>query len=337
VRLAALVERLNHVCCRFRVSAFRTALESAGHSLDILPLPRRPWDWLRLTRSLAAADVVILQRKLLPAWQLYLLRRAARQLIFDFDDAVFLRDSYALRGFHSARRRRRFAAIVAAADRIVAGNAFLREQASRATSLDRVHIIPTCIDPAAYQVAEHRNKKLGIQLIWLGSSSTLRGLERAAPLLETLGEKCPGLRLKLVCDRFLTLDRLAVETCPWSERTEREALASADVGIGWVPDDLWSRGKCGLKILQYMAAGLPVVANPVGVHTEMVRPGITGFLATSSSQWVDAVRRLAASADLRGELGEAGRQRISSRYSVAHGAGLWLNLLDELGRRRQSA
>src|SRR5205085_460776 len=97
------------------------------------------------------------------------------------------------------------------------------------------------------------------------------------PLLEEVGRRCSGVVLKLVCDRFVDFDNLTVVPCPWSEPGERRELASADIGISWLPDDAWSRGKCGLKVLQYMAAGLPVVANPVGVHTEMIGHGSTGF------------------------------------------------------------
>jgi hypothetical protein len=110
---------------------------------------------------------------------------------------------------------------------------------------------------------------------------------------------------------------LPVVTVPWSEATEARALAAGDVGITFVPDDLWSRGKCGLKVLQYMAAGLPVLANPVGVHTEMVRPGATGFLPATSSAWVAAVQTLADSPDLCGRMGRAARQAVETDYAVA--------------------
>src|SRR6516164_2548698 len=105
MRLTALVESVDHVCCRYRLAAFRPFLEAAGHSLDLRPLPRSWWARIRCFRQLRDADVV-LQRRLLPAWQLSYLRRCVRQLIFEFDDAVFFRDSYAARGLHDTRRMR---------------------------------------------------------------------------------------------------------------------------------------------------------------------------------------------------------------------------------------
>jgi glycosyltransferase involved in cell wall biosynthesis len=104
-----------------------------------------------------------------------------------------------------------------------------------------------------------------------------------------------------------------------------------------VPDDLWSRGKCGLKVLQYMAAGLPVVANPVGVQADLVRQGETGFLAETPDQWAEAVGRLGSDPALRRRMGRAGRQRVEAEFSVAAGAACWVELLERLEPRRQAA
>ena len=106
MRLIALVENAEHVCCRYRLAAFRPALERAGHALELVPLPAGWWARLRLFRSLRGANI-ILQRRLLPGWQLFLLRRSVQTLLFDFDDAVFLRDSYARKGIHHAGRLHR--------------------------------------------------------------------------------------------------------------------------------------------------------------------------------------------------------------------------------------
>jgi glycosyltransferase involved in cell wall biosynthesis len=327
VDLVALVESPDHVCCRYRLAAFRAILEQAGHHLELRPLPRRFWSRLRLGSGLRIADAAILQRKLLPAWQLYLLRRAARRLIFDFDDAVFLRDSYAAKGLHSPGRLRRFAAVARTADVVVAGNTFLAAHAARWTRAERVRVIPTCVAPDNYPQAVHRDAGAGVQLVWVGSSSTLRGLETIRPLLEQIGQRCPGLRLKLVCDRFLQFQHLPVVACRWLAASEAAEIASADIGISWVPDDLWSRGKCGLKVLQYMAAGLPVVANPVGVQAEMVRHGENGYVAATPEQWLEAIGRLARDPLLRRRMGQAGRRQVEVRFSVAAGARRWLEIL----------
>jgi glycosyltransferase involved in cell wall biosynthesis len=336
MRWIALVENEHHVCCRYRISAFVSWLEAHGYSLQPQRLPHRWWSRLGFYSSLRGQDV-ILQRKLLPAWEISLLRHLARRLIFDFDDAVFARDSFASKGFQDSRRRRRFAATMRACDAVVAGNTFLAAEAARYTQPDRIHVIPTCVNPDHFRVPVNKANTGVVHLVWIGSSSTLQGLERIAPLLEELGRALPSLRLKVICDRFPHFRHLTVMPSTWSEATETVELASADIGISWIPDGLWSRGKCGLKILQYMAAGLPVVANPVGVQCEMVRHGETGFLADTPAEWLAALRSLAENPGLRQDMGSAGRQRLEADYGVAVGARGWLTLLNELAPRQHMA
>ena len=115
-----------------------------------------------------------------------------------------------------------------------------------------------------------------------------------------------------------------------SASTEAEEIADADIGLSWLPDDTWSLGKCGLKVLQYMAAGLPVVANPVGMNREMVIHGETGFLASTREEWATAVTRLARDPQLRQQMGAAGRQFVERHYSVQRWAPVFAELIDRL-------
>ena len=104
--------------------------------------------------------------------------------------------------------------------------------------------------------------------------------------------------------------------CPWSVATEARDLAAADIGISWLADIPFNRGKCGLKVLQYMAAGLPVVANPIGVTSRLVIHGKTGFLASTPEEWAEAIKRLAENPVLRRQMGVAARRIVEERYSV---------------------
>ena len=327
--LVALVKDADHVCCRYRLEAFRSSLEGAGHSLSLCALPRRWWGRLMLYLRLRGRDVII-QRQLLAGWEIALLRRQARRLIFDFDDAIFLRDSYSAKGQHDPRRLRRFAKTVAACDAVVAGNDFLAEEANEWCSANHIRVIPTCVDPVRYPEQAPRPTGDGKELVWIGSSSTLKGLEQIAPMLESLGREIPGLCLRIICDRFPKFENLQVVPCPWSAAREVADLAAGDIGISWIPDDLWSRGKCGLKVLQYMATALPVIENPVGVHPEMIRHGETGFLATTPEEWRDAVLRLSQNAELRRGMGVASRKLAEERYFVPAGGRAWVELLDTL-------
>ena len=317
MKALALVEARNHVCCRYRVRAFETTLAASGWSLEITPLATGLFHRLIQFGHATEFDTVLLQRKLLPSWQLRLLRSRSRRLIFDFDDAVLYRDSYDRRGPHHKRRSDRFKRTVQMSDVVIAGNAFLADCALKAGAHpDRVRVIPTCIDAKVASPAAEPRKGPGLNLVWIGSSSTLEGLARQRPLWERIGREVPGVRLRMVCDHFLRFDSMPVDDVPWSEPTEAADVASADVGISWVPDDLWSRGKCGLKVLQYQAAGLPVLANPVGVHPGMIRSGVEGFLVSTADEWVDAVRRLAEDPELRRRMGRAARASLVANYSV---------------------
>lgn len=329
MRLIALVESPEHVCCRYRLESFRAHLEASGHTLELRTLPRGLFSRVSLFRELRTSDVVVLQRKLLPRTQLAMLRRYARRIVFDFDDAVWHRDSYDVKGLHSYRRIRRFARTVQSSEVVVAGNSFLSAEAARYSKDTRVMVIPTCVDPSEYPIATHMLRRSpGLNLVWVGSSSTLQGLERIRPILESIGRNIPGSRLKLVCDRFVGFANLPVDPIPWCAATESREIATADVGIAWMPDDPWSRGKCGLKVLQYHAAGLPVIANPVGVHNEFVTHGENGFTANTPDEWLTAAHAL-TDANLRRTLGHAGRAQLEERYSVAAGAKHWVELLHE--------
>ena len=107
-------------------------------------------------------------------------------------------------------------------------------------------------------------------------------------------------------------------------------MADADIGINWLPDDSWSRGKCGLKVLQYMAAGLPVVANPVGMNREMVVHGRTGFLASTPEEWADAIERLASNPKLRQAMGQRGRHLVEERFGVERWAPRFARLVEQV-------
>jgi glycosyltransferase involved in cell wall biosynthesis len=329
MRITAFVKSLDNVCCRYRLAAYRPFWEEAGHRLELQPWPRGWWSRLWLRRHIGRADLIILQRRLPSSWQLSILQEAAPFLLYDFDDAVFIRDSFSQRRTHCSGRAAGFANVVRAAHAVVTGNPFLQEHAALWTRPTRIHLIPTFLNPDIYPVARHARSQ-GARLVWIGSSSTLHALVRARPLLEALGRNHAGLDLKIICDRFLTLQHLPVVRTVWKEDSEASELAEADIGISWLPDDLWSQGKCGLKILQYLAAGLPVVANPVGMQANLVRHGETGFLVHTPEEWSEAVDRLARDPALRRRMGEAGRAFIEAHYRLELGGRRWLDLLENL-------
>lgn len=313
----ALEESPSHVSARYRINAFMPALSAVGLQVAVEPLKRRGLARLVQFSRAGGYDAVVLQRRMMPAWQLRYLRRKAKRLVFDFDDAIMYRDSYHRRGIVSRRLARRFAATVSAADCVIAGNNYLRESAIRAgVTAGKVVTIPTCVDPQRYPLAAHDSAG-ALALVWIGSHSTLQGLELQRQLWDRMAREVAGISMRVICDKFPHFDAMPVVAVAWREESEAAELAAAGAGISWMPDDLWSRGKCGLKVLQYHAAGLPVIANPVGTHREMIEAGVTGYLAESAEEWIDAARKLALDPEMRRRLGRAARARVESHYSVS--------------------
>ncbi|MBN2473501.1 MAG: glycosyltransferase family 4 protein [Pirellulales bacterium] len=332
MKVLALIEGPAEACYRYRIEAFAWALAERGLHLEAAVLRRDTPGRLAQLCAAGRADVVLLQRKLLPIWQLVLLRRAARRLIYDVDDAVFQRDSYSPKGPRSRVRLGRFWATVFAADAVIVGNHYLKRRTATYIGADRIRVIPTCVVPEWYRPAGHHRVGPRTRLVWIGQGSTLASLSRARAALTAAAERLPGLSLRLICDRTVDLSPLVVQPRQWSSATEAGELAAGDIGINWLPDDAWSRGKCGLKVLQYMAAGLPVVANPVGMNRRMVVSGETGLLASTPRQWAEAIARLAAVPRLRLAMGGAGRRLVQRRYSVARWGCRFAEVVESVAR-----
>ena len=321
MEVLALIASPDHVCYRYRIKAFAAALARRGLLLRPAVLRRGIPSRTRQLLDTGRFPAVILQRRLLPGWQIRILRHAAARIVFDLDDAVFQRDSYDRKGQHCRRRSGRFKATVQAADMVTVGNDHLRQEVLRYVEANRVRVIPTCVDAKLYRPADHWRVGEGIRLAWIGSSSTMASLQLIQPHLAVATQSVRGLELHVICGRGLELAGVRTVLREWSSQTEAVDLADCDVGISWLPDDSWSRGKCGLKVLQYMAAGLPVVANPVGANSEMVMPGRTGFLADTPHEWAEAIRLLASDPELRRKMGTAGRRLVEERYGVARWEG----------------
>ncbi|MDX1375380.1 MAG: glycosyltransferase family 4 protein [Burkholderiales bacterium] len=293
---------------RYRARVYYPYLRARGWAVSECVAGANPLARLTLLAQAARADVVVVLRKTFSAPYAWLLRAAARRLVFDFDDAIFVRSS----GAPSRLRMRRFARMAARCDHVFAGNAYLAEHA-RAFN-PRVTVVPTSIEPRKYAVDAARPAQT-LDLVWIGSASTRKYLVRMLDALERAAARVPQLRLKIVADFGLESSRLPIVPVGWSERTEAAALASAHIGIAPLPDNDWTRGKCALKVLQYMAAGLPVVASPVGANLEAVEAGVTGLLADTPDEWVASIVRLAAEPALRAAMGAAGRARVAERYA----------------------
>ena len=293
---------------RYRAFDYFPALESAGWHATHLSL-YKPGGKIKILTAARNADVVVLLRHGLAFPFLPLLRQCSDKLIFDFDDAIFLKSN----GKISAVRAKRFDKTVTLCDQVWAGNDYLAERTQ--TSNQNVIVLPTAIDMAQYQGVSTKPKDT-IDLVWIGSTSTSKYLKEILPALEQAAQLEPRLRLKIIADFSLQSDTLTILAVPWQQDTESTELQSAHIGIAPMPDTPWTRGKCALKVLQYMASRLPVISSPVGVNEVIIEHQKNGLLASSQQQWVDAILTLAKSLELRKTMGDFGYSRCLRDFSL---------------------
>ena len=329
-----LVPRLDKASTRYRVLQYLSSLDQAGVEYEIVVLSDQPRNRLSLARRLRAADTVFVQKKLFSFLDLFWIRMLARRLVYDFDDSVMYKSGLAS-SRQQVRQWRRFAATAGKADLIIAGNRYLQQQA---LSCNReVRLLPTVLDMDRYTPREEgEDKKHEVVLGWIGSRGTLRYLQDIAPALEELGQHWPELKLKIVANDFFDLEHLEVIKKPWSSEEEIADLHSFDIGLMPLADDVWTRGKCGFKLLQCMAVGLPVVCSPVGVNAEIVTEGREGFQATTQAEWVVKLSTLISDAKLRREMGLHARRLVEQEYSLAANGPLFVEYLKTVGPEKNS-
>ena len=275
--------------------------------------------YLKRVRNLARSsqfDLVWVEAEVfpwLPDWgELWLSWRHIPYVV-DYDDAAFHR--YDLHSFAAVRwlLGHKIDRVMKHAALVVAGNSYLADRARQAGAA-HIEIVPTVVDLGRYPVSlSHRGTNFVIG--WIGSQSTTRYL---LPLLEVWRQATnwEGTSLRLVGSGELDLSGVAADIMDWSESSEVQAVQSFTVGVMPLQDDPWARGKCGYKLIQYMACGLPVVASPVGVNCEIVEHGLNGYLSTSEAEWLSALSQLHSQPQLREEFGRTGRRKVESTYSL---------------------
>lgn len=278
---------------------------------------------------------VLLSRQASPfsngAVEARLLRNAGRS-VYDFDDALMFSPVSASERIWSKRRIWRRS--VEAADVVIAGNAFLADQASARSR--EVVIVPSCVEPAHYAVKRHADTEAPTA-VWLGSPSTEKYLHAiAAPLLAA--HRATGLRLVVISAGSAPLGPLdaMVTRVDWRAGTFADELLRGDIGIMPLDDDLWSRGKCAYKLLQYGAAGLPLIASPVGENARVLDLA-DGIAARSAAEWSDGLVALVEDgASGRARRGAAARSAVEQHYSFTAWAASWQQVVlgEGIGSRR---
>lgn len=291
------------------------------------------WRRFSLMRSVKDFDVVYVFREaalLGPPVFERMVHRSGVPMVFDFDDAVFVSYKSPKNGYLSYLKfASKTKAICAMSAHVMAGNPYLAEYASQVN--DHVTIVPTTIDTEKYKVVERRSESSIPTIGWTGSFSTVQHLDTLRPALEKLARRIP-FRLRVIGTPTYHLDGVDVEAMPWRSDTELDDLNGIDIGIMPLPDDAWSKGKCGLKALQFMALGIPTICSPVGVNSVIIQDGENGFIADSEDEWVEKLILLVRSPELRKRIGLAGRATVEAKYSAAVQAPRVYQLLNSVVR-----
>lgn len=313
---------------RFRILQFLPALRRAGLRCTVRhshPPKYEHYGWLGWRASLAARragrrlnlaeaaarrfDLAVIERELFDDGSLEFeqrLRGIVPRLLLDVDDGVFLR--------HPAK----YESLARICDGVIAGNEAI---AARTRPFnEHVTVIPTSVDLDRYQPAAQGPRTGPIVMGWTGTSSNLEQLRIVAEPLRRLAES-HAIELQVISDRPEPLrptdfGRLPVRFVRWSLRREMAQLRPFRIGIMPLADSEWERYKCGLKLIQYLALGIPAVASPVGVNPQIIQTGENGFLADTAGEWETCLDRLITDSALRAHLGQAGRRTVESRYSV---------------------
>lgn len=309
-----LIQGVTMPSSRVRVLNLLPELRQAGLAPEVQDYPARQFSArLRAFRRCAKFDAVCVQKRLLTLSDAVLLRAFSRRLVFDFDDAVYLKHE-SLEQPRSGSREFKFRVTVRAADQVIAGNRILAEQARRFNR--RVAIAPSAVETRDVPVQTHEPHAGPCVIGWVGGAINLPQLRLLQPVLWRLSGRY-AIELRVVSSEPLDMPGVPIRNIRWSLETEAFEVARFDIGVMPLPKSPHAEGKCGYKALQYMAAGVPPVVSGVGINAEIVEHGREGLVVGAMEGFHDALARLIADREFRRDLGRAARQKAEEKYSVA--------------------
>ncbi len=272
-------------------------------------------------------DLVWIEKELfpwLPSLAEVLLNKMGVQYIVDFDDAIFHQYDMHHNPVIRIILGKKIDSVMKNATIVTAGNEYLAERA-RTAGAKNVEVVPTVIDLNRYFV-KHKNKKESFTVGWIGTPSTVKYLKFVEPALNEFfknklyQQNSPKSAKLLIIGGgkadLENMENIPIEVRAWTEENEVDQINEFDVGIMPLPDGLWERGKCGYKLIQYMACGIPVIASPVGVNKQIVKNEVNGFLASTTQEWVNALNKLYDNHCLGEKMGKLGRLEVENRYSL---------------------
>lgn len=287
-----------------------------------------------LFSAVPRADFVFIHREASPLGppllEFIIAKVFRKKIIYDFDDAIWLPNTSEENAFVAlVKWHSKVGQICQWSARVSVGNEYLGSYARKFNP--QVILNPTTVDTARTRRLSSGNSSKGTRVTigWTGSHSTLRYLHLIEPVIITLEREFPELvRFLVIADRAPALRLKNFKFVPWSKEKEIEDLGLIDIGVMPLEVDPWSKGKCGLKALQYMAMSIPTVATPVGVNLHIIDHGTNGYLCDTLESWTTHLRELILDPALRKKMGEAGEQMVVANYSTASNLSLFLSLFE---------
>lgn len=248
-------------------------------------------------------------------------------IVVDYDDAVFHKYDLHENAVIRWALKKKVPSIMRNAKVVIVGNKYLKDYAI-CSGARRVVLLPTVIDLKRYR-SEGQNTNDLYKVGWIGSPTTVKYLYKISPVFKEL-HKEGKFRLHVIGPDKFDINGIPIYASKWSENTEVSEIAAFDVGIMPLDDTPWEKGKCGYKLIQYMACGKPVIASPVGINEEIVEHGVNGFLADTDEAWLEAFRTLRDNLDLRRKMGQAARKKVSNLYCLQVAAPELISIFQEI-------
>lgn len=244
------------------------------------------------------------------------MKKSGAKMVFDFDDAIWNFDvSEGNKALGKLKRPDKVNDIMAMSDLVLAGNSYLQQHAAQYT--DKAVVFPSTIDLDYYKVPpRNRPRNMPIVIGWSGSLTTIEHFKPIVPVLLRLKEKYGNkIEFRVFGVPTYTHKELGIKGIQWTPENEVQHISLFDIGIMPLPNNEWSKGKCGMKGLQYMALEVATVMTAVGANKDIIQDGQNGMLALTDDEWFDRLSQLIDSVDLRVTLGKAGRKTIEQHYS----------------------
>jgi len=345
---------------RFRFEHFITALEKAGYEIVFSNIISEKDDAIFYSKGKYLAklriviksffhrlqdikiaktcDLIFIYREAYMLGTTYFEKRLAKTgtpIIFDFDDSIWLNDtSEGNQNLSWMKKPEKTAKICQLARLVTVGNQYLADYAKQFN--ENVFILPTTINTNYHLNKILDSKNDSICIGWTGTTTTIKHFETAIPVLNKLKERFgEKIYFKVIVNTEVWDKEIEVNHVKWTSENEIQDLQEFDIGIMPLPDDQWSRGKCGFKGLQCMAMSIPVIMSPVGVNKEIIQSGENGFLAESETEWFDILSELIGNEELRHRVGLAGRKTVEEKYSVSFWESKFVNLLSSTIKNKQ--